>query len=205
VKGLPLRGKVRAPTGQFLRTLAAARLAADVLNVPTVVIARTDRLNASCLTSDIAPRDRPFLTGGRTSEGCFRVWGGLEAAVARALAYAPLTDLLWFETSAPDLTEAHEFAQAVHARYQGKLLASTCSLPSAGSITSTTARLPPSRRNWPPLGYRFQFITLAGWRLVNLRTVTLARQYRERGMSADVAVQEEEFQREREGSTAVRH
>ncbi|MCL6648960.1 MAG: isocitrate lyase [Chloroflexi bacterium] len=200
-----LGGKVLVPTGQFLRTLAAARLAADVLNVPTVVIARTDSLNASFLTSDIDPRDHPFLTGERTSEGYFRVRGGLEAAVARALAYAPLADLLWFETSTPDLAEAREFAQAIHARYPGKLLAYNCSPSFNWKRHLDDRTIATFQEELAALGYRFQFITLAGWHLVNLRTFTLARQYQEQGMSAYVAVQEEEFQREREGYTAVRH
>jgi isocitrate lyase len=200
-----LGGKVLVPTAHFVRVLTAARLAADVLDVPTVLIARTDADSASLLTSDIDPRDAEFCTGERTSEGYFRVRGGMAAAVARSLAYAPYADLLWFETSKPDLAEAREFAEAIHARFPGKMMAYNCS-PSFNwerhIDAETTAKF---QRELGAMGYRFQFITLAGWHLINLRTFELAHAYREEGMPAYVAVQREEFAREADGYTATKH
>jgi len=200
-----LGGKVLVPTSQFVRTLVAARLAADVLGVPTILVARTDALSAALLTSDIDPADRPFVTGERTPEGYFVLRGGLESAIARGLAYAPLADLLWFETSTPDLDEARQFAAAIHAKFPGKLLAYNCSpsfnwrrhldQPAIAGFQDALARL----------GYKFQFITLAGWHLINLHTFDLARAYGEEGMPAYVRIQEEEFAREADGYTAVRH
>jgi isocitrate lyase len=200
-----LGGKVLVPTAHFVRVLTAARLAADVLDVPTVLIARTDADSAALLTSDIDPRDAEFCTGERTSEGYFRVRGGMEAAVARSLAYAPYADLLWFETSKPDLAEAREFAEAIHARFPGKMMAYNCS-PSFNwerhIDAETTAKF---QRELGAMGYRFQFITLAGWHLINLRTFELAQAYRDEGMPAYVAVQREEFAREADGYTATKH
>src|SRR5919202_5484128 len=170
-------GKVLVPTTQFERTLSAARLAADVLDVPTVLVARTDADSATLLTSDVDPRDREFCTGERTAEGYFRVRGWMPAAVARALAYAPYADVLWFETSTPSIAEAREFAEAIHAEYPDKLLAYNCS-PSFNwqrhMDAETTARF---QRELGAMGYKFQFITLAGWHLINLHTFALARAY----------------------------
>ena len=200
-----LGGKVLVPTSQFVRTLAAARLAADVLDVPTVVFARTDALSATLLTSDVDERDTRFLTGERTAEGYFRVEPGLDAPIARALAYAPYADVLWCETSTPDLEEAEAFASAVHEKFPGKLLAYNCS-PSFNwkrhlddeTIASFQERL-------FELGYRFQFITLAGFHSLNAGMFELARGYGEEGMPAYVRVQEREFELESEGYTATRH
>jgi isocitrate lyase len=198
-------GKVLVPTSQFIRTLTAARLAADVLDIPTVLIARTDALSASLLTSDVDARDAEFVKGERTAEGYFRVEGGLRSAIARGLSYAPYADLLWFETSTPDLEEARAFAEAVHAEYPGKLLAYNCS-PSfnweRNLDADTTARF---QRELAALGYRFQFITLAGWHLVNLHTFELARSYRDEGMPAYVRLQSREFELAAEGYTAAKH
>jgi isocitrate lyase len=198
-------GKVLVPTSQFIRTLTAARLAADVLDIPTVLIARTDALSASLLTSDVDARDAEFVKGERTAEGYFRVEGGLRSAIARGLSYAPYADLLWFETSTPDLEEARAFAEAVHAEYPGKLLAYNCS-PSfnweRNLDAETTARF---QRELAALGYRFQFITLAGWHLVNLHTFELARSYRDEGMPAYVRLQSREFELAAEGYTAAKH
>jgi isocitrate lyase len=200
-----LGGKVLVPTAHFIRVLTAARLAADVLDVPTVLIARTDADSATLLTSDVDERDAEFCTGERTPEGYFRVRGGMESAVARSLAYAPHADLLWFETSKPDLEEARTFAEAIHARYPGKMMAYNCS-PSFNwerhVDAETTARF---QRELGAMGYRFQFITLAGWHLINLRTFELAHAYQADGMPAYVALQREEFAREADGYTATKH
>jgi isocitrate lyase len=200
-----LGGKVLVPTSQFVRTLTAARLAADVCGVTTVLIARTDALSARLLTSDVDERDRPFLTGERTPEGFFVVRDGLEAAIARALAYAPYADVLWFETSTPDLGEAERFADAIHAQFPGKLLAYNCS-PSFnwkrslddGEIAAFQARLGAA-------GYRFQFVTLAGFHALNSSMFALAEDYAREGMSAYVRLQEHEFELEERGYTATRH
>ncbi|MEW6046381.1 MAG: isocitrate lyase [Bacillota bacterium] len=198
-------GKVLVPTGQFTRTLQAARLAADVLDVPTVIIARTDALSATLLTNDVDPRDAPFLTADRTPEGYFVVRGGLESAIARGLAYAPYADLLWFETSRPDLNEARRFAEAIHARFPGKLLAYNCSPSFNWRRNLDDAGIAAFQKELAALGYRFQFITLAGWHLINLYTFELARAYRDEGMTAYVRLQTEEFAQEPLGYTAVRH
>jgi isocitrate lyase len=200
-----LGGKVLVPTGHFLRTLAAARLAADVCGVPTVLVARTDALSANLLTSDADPADEPFLTGERTAEGFFRVREGLDAAIARGRAAAPYADLVWFETSTPDMGEAREFAQALHEEFPGKFLAYNCS-PSfnwrkhlgAGAIESFQEDL-------AELGYRFQFVTLAGFHSLNAAMFDLARGYAREGMSAYVRLQEGEFALEEDGYTATRH
>jgi len=200
-----LGGKVLVPTSQFVRTLTAARLAADVLDVPTVLVARTDALSATLLTSDVDEADAPFLTGARTPEGFYRVSDGLDAAIARSLAYAPYADVLWFETSTPDLGEAREFARAIHERHPRKLLAYNCS-PSFNWRKALSdeeiARFQEQLGEW---GYRFQFITLAGFHSLNAGMFELARGYRERGMSAYVELQEREFALEADGYTATRH
>ncbi|MFL5581672.1 MAG: isocitrate lyase [Gemmatimonadaceae bacterium] len=198
-------GKVLVPTSQFERTLAGARLAADVLGVPTLLVARTDAQAATLLTSDVDPRDHPYLEGGRTGEGYFRVRGGLESAIARARAYAPLADLCWCETSTPDLDEAKRFAEGVHAEFPGKMLAYNCSPSFNWQRKLDAATIARFQRELGAMGYRFQFITLAGWHLVNLETFELARDYRERGMPAYVAVQAREFAREKDGYTATKH
>jgi isocitrate lyase len=198
-------GKVLVPTSQFVRTLNAARLAADVLDVPTLVIARTDALAATLLTSDVDTRDREFSTGERTAEGYFTVRSGMETALARATAYAPYADLVWCETSTPDLEEAKRFAEGVHARFPGKMLAYNCS-PSFNwrrKLDATT--IAKFQRELSAMGYAFQFITLAGWHLINLETFELAHAYRESGMPAYVEIQDREFAREADGYTATKH
>ncbi|PZN07244.1 MAG: isocitrate lyase [Bacillota bacterium] len=198
-------GKVLVPTRQFIRTLTAARLAADVCGVPTILIARTDALGATLLTSDVDPYDREFITGERTPEGYFRVRNGLEAAIARGLAYAPYADLLWFETSRPDLEEARRFAEAIHREYPGKLLAYNCS-PSFNwkrhLDDDTIARF---QRELAAMGYKFQFITLAGFHALNASMFELAKGYKEEGMTAYVRLQQREFELEQFGYTATRH
>jgi isocitrate lyase len=198
-------GKVLVPAREFNQKLWAARLAADTLGVPTVLIARTDALSARLLTSDVDPRDGSFLTGKRTPEGFFEITGGLDQAIARAKAYAPFADLLWFETAGPDLDEAERFAREVHADFPGKLLAYNCSpsfnwrkkLP-ADAIAQFQATI-------GEMGYKFQFVTLAGWHAVNLSMFRLARGYSQTGMSAYSELQEEEFRLEEEGYGAVKH
>src|SRR6266571_268580 len=200
-----LGGKVLVSTGQFLRMLTAARLAADVAGVPTVLIARTHALSATLLTTDVDERDRPFLTGDRTAEGYWRIRPGLEAAIARGLASAPYADLLWFETSTPDLDEAASFAAAIHAEYPGKPLAYNCS-PSFNwrkhLDESTIARF---QKELSRLGYRFQFITLAGFHALNAAMFELASGFAERGMPAYVELQQRELAMEADGYTATRH
>jgi isocitrate lyase len=200
-----LGGKVLVPTSQFIRTLTAARLAADVLGVPTLLFARTDALSATLLTSDIDEYDSEFVTGERTHEGYFIVRSGLASAIARALAYAPHADVLWCETSTPDLGEAREFAEAVHAEFPGKLLAYNCS-PSFNwrrhLDDETIARF---QEELAEMGYRFQFITLAGFHALNAGMFELASGYAAEGMSAYVRLQEREFELEEAGYTATRH
>jgi isocitrate lyase len=200
-----LGGKVLVPTTQFVRTLNAARLAADVLDVPTVLVARTDALSAALLTSDIDEYDREFVTGERTSEGFFRVRDGIDAAISRGLAYAPYADLLWFETSTPDLGEARAFADAIHERYPGKLMAYNCS-PSFNWRQALgddeIAGFQDQLNEW---GYRFQFITLAGFHSLNAGMFELARGYAREAMTAYVQLQEHEFELEELGYTATRH
>jgi len=200
-----LGGKVLVPTAQFIRTLTAARLAADVLDVPTLLVARTDAGAATLVTSDVDERDRPFLTGQRTPEGYFLASDGLEAAIARGLSYAPYADLLWCETSTPDLEEAEGFANAIHERFPGKLLAYNCS-PSFNWERHLDA--PAIRRFQDDLGmmgYGFQFVTLAGFHALNASMFELARDYRQTGMSGYVRLQDREFELETEGYTATRH
>jgi len=200
-----LGGKVLVPTNQFIRTLVAARLAADVAGVPTLLVARTDANSAKLLTSDIDPYDRPFLTGDRTSEGFFRITGGLDCAIARGLAYAPYADLLWCETSKPDLPEARRFAESIHARFPGKLLAYNCS-PSFNWRKHLDERdIARFQRELGAMGYRFQFVTLAGFHSLNHGMFELAREYRNRGMSAYSDLQQAEFAAEAQGYSATRH
>ena len=201
-----LGGKVLVPTGQFIRTLVAARLAADVMGVPTLVVARTDADSAKLLTSDIDPRDRQFIASpDRTPEGFYRLTCGLECAIARAIAYAPYADMVWCETSTPDLAEAKAFAEAVRREFPDKLLAYNCS-PSFNwrkfLDASTIAKF---QRELGAMGYRFQFVTLAGFHALNHAMFDLARGYRERGMAAYSELQEREFAAEADGYTATKH
>ncbi|MDQ3671795.1 MAG: isocitrate lyase [Actinomycetota bacterium] len=200
-----LGGKVLIPTSHFIRTLVSARLAADVLDVPTVLVARTDALSATLLTSDVDERDREFLTGERTPEGFFRIQPGIEAPIARALAYAPYADLLWCETSTPDLDEAAAFAGAVHAQYPGKLLAYNCSPSFNWKKHLDDKTIASFQRELADMGYRFQFVTLAGFHAVCSSMFDLARGYASDGMSAYVELQEQEFASEEYGYTATRH
>jgi isocitrate lyase len=200
-----LGGKVLVPTNQFVRMLVAARLAADVCGVSTVLVARTDALSAKLLTSDADPADEPFLTGERTAEGFFCVRDGLEPAIARGLAAAPYADLVWFETSTPDLGEAREFAAAIHERFPGKLLAYNCSPSFNWRAHLDDERIAGFQRELAEMGYRFQFVTLAGFHSLNAAMFELARGYAEEGMSASVRLQEDEFALEPAGYTATRH
>jgi isocitrate lyase len=200
-----LGGKVLVPTGQFVRTLAAARLAADMHDVPTVLVARTDALSATLLTSDVDPVDAEFLTGERTPEGFFRVRDGLEPVIRRQLAYAPYADVLWFETSTPDLGEAREFAEAIHERFPGKLLAYNCSPSFNWKSHLDDATIARFQNELGRLGYRFQFVTLAGFHALNASAFELAHGYGREGMSAYVRLQEREFELEERGYTATRH
>lgn len=198
-------GKVMVPTSQFENVLVAARLAADVLDVPTIIVARTDALSAKLLTSDVDPRDRQFIVDGRTPEGYFRVRDGIEPVIARGLAYAPLADVLWFETSRPDLEEAAHFAEAIHKEYPGKLLAYNCSPSFNWKRNLDDATIARFNRVLGKLGYKYQFITLAGWHDINLGMYKLASQFASKGMPAYVQLQQEEFAGEAHGYTAVRH
>ena len=200
-----LGGKVLVPTSQFVRTLVAARLAADVAGVPTLLVARTDALSATLLTSDVDEADREFCTGERTAEGFYRVRDGIEAPIARGLAYAPFADLVWFETSTPDLDEAERFAAAIHERFPGKWLAYNCSPSFNWRKHLDDGQIAGFQRDLARLGYRFQFITLAGFHALNLSMFELARGYRDEAMTAYVRVQEREFELEEEGYTATRH
>jgi isocitrate lyase len=200
-----LGGKVLIPTSHFIRTLVAARLAADVCGVPALVIARTDANSAKLLTSDVDPRDRAFCTGPRTAEGYFRITGGLDMAIARGLAYAPYADLLWCETSTPDLDEARRFAEAIHARYPGKLLAYNCSPSFNWRRHLPEATIGRFQQELAAMGYKFQFVTLAGFHALNHGMFELARGYGARGMAAYSELQEREFAAEANGYTATRH
>ncbi|MBC7541610.1 MAG: isocitrate lyase [Candidatus Sericytochromatia bacterium] len=200
-----LGGKVLIPTNQFVRTLVAARLAADVCDVPTVIIARTDAHAATLMTSDIDPADRAFLTGDRTSEGFYRVREGLDPCIARGLAYAPYADVIWFETSKPDMAEAKRFAEAIHARFPAKQLAYNCSPSFNWKKYLDDASIASFQKDLGALGYTFQFITLAGWHLNNFHSFDLADGYRHEGMTAYVRLQEQEFAGEARGYTAARH
>ena len=201
-----LGGKVLVPTSEAIQKLVAARLAADVLGVPSLIMARTDANSAFLLTSDIDPRDRDFLTGGRTSEGFFHVRGGLDSAIARGLSYAPYADLIWCETSEPNLEEARRFAEAIHSRYPHKLLAYNCS-PSFNWKKKLDDKIIASfQRELAGIGYKFQFVTLAGFHALNLSMFELARGYKDTGMTAYSRLQEKEFAREAQyGYQAVKH
>jgi isocitrate lyase len=200
-----LGGKVLVPTSQFVRTLVAARLAADVMDVPTLVVARTDALSATLLTSDVDDADREFATGERTAEGFFRVRDGIEAAIARGLAYAPYADLVWFETSTPDLAEAELFAAAMHDRHPRTLLAYNCSPSFNWRRHLSDPQIATFQSDLASLGYRFQFITLAGFHSLNASMFELAQGYRDEAMTAYVRLQEREFELEADGYTATRH
>jgi isocitrate lyase len=201
-----LGGKVLLPTGQFIRTLVAARLAADILDVPTVLIARTDADSARLLTSDVDERDREFvIPGARTSEGFFRITGGLDCAIARAVAYAPYADLLWCETSKPDLEEARRFAEGVHAEFPGKPLAYNCSPSFNWKKHLDDLTIARFQRELGAMGYKFQFVTLAGFHALNHGMFELARGYRAKGMTAYAELQEAEFASEGAGYTATKH
>jgi isocitrate lyase len=200
-----LGGKVLIPTSQFVRTLTAARLAADVLDVPTVLVARTDALAATLLTTDVDERDRAFTTGERTAEGFFTVRPGIEAAIARAIAYAPYVDMLWCETSTPDLDEAKTFAERVHEEFPGKLLAYNCSPSFNWKSHLDDAEIAHFQKELADLGYRFQFITLAGFHALNASMFELAKGYAEDGMTSYVKLQQREFSLEPDGYTAVKH
>lgn len=200
-----LGGKVLVPTRQFVETLTAARLAADVCGVPTVLIARTDADSARLLTSDVDPADHAFLTGERTTDGFFRVTGGQEMAVARALAYAPHADLLWCETSTPDLAEAKRFAEAIHARFPGKRLAYNCSPSFNWSRKLDAHTIARFQRELGAMGYAFQFVTLAGFHALNHSMFELASGYQRTGMTAYSSLQDAEFAAEPRGYSATRH
>ncbi|HEX6902784.1 MAG TPA: isocitrate lyase [Thermoanaerobaculia bacterium] len=199
-------GKVLVPTAEFEQKLVAARLAADVLDVPTLLVARTDANSAKLITSDVDPRDREFIAEGRTPEGFFVFRGGIEAAIARGLAFAPYADMLWCETSKPDIEEARQFAEAVHAKFPGKLLAYNCSPSFNWKQKLDAATIAKFQRELGAMGYKFQFVTLAGFHSLNLSMFELARAYKESGMTAYSRLQEREFENERlAGYRAVKH
>ena len=198
-------GKVLIPTMHAIRHLVAARFAADVMGVSTVLLARTDANAATLLTSDIDPRDQPFLTGERTAEGFYRIRNGIDTAIARGRAYAPFADLLWCETAEPSLPEARRFAEAIHVEYPGKLLAYNCSPSFNWQKKLDAGTIAHFQRELGALGYRFQFVTLAGFHALNYGMFTLARAYRERGMAAYSELQQAEFAAEASGYTATKH
>jgi isocitrate lyase len=200
-------GKVLVPTQEAINKLSAARLAADVCNVPTVLVARTDAEGATLLTSDVDERDRPFIDAvkGRTSEGFFTVKASLQQAIARGLAYAPYADLVWCETAKPDLEEAREFAEGIHAQFPGKLLAYNCSPSFNWKRKLDDAQIAKFQRELGAMGYRFQFITLAGFHALNYSMFELARGYKAHQMSAYVSLQQAEFAAEAQGYTATKH
>jgi isocitrate lyase len=200
-----LGGKVLIPTGQHIKTLNAARLAADVCGVPTLVVARTDAHAATLITSDVDERDRQFVTGERTAEGFFRVRNGMAASVARGLAYAPYSDLLWMETSTPDLAEAREFAEAIKAEFPDQMLAYNCSPSFNWRKHLDDGTIEKFQRELGEMGYKFQFITLAGFHALNYSMFNLARGYADEGMTAYVRLQDAEFGAEVSGYTATRH
>ncbi len=200
-----LGGKVLVPTQEAINKLIAARLATDVMNVPTLIIARTDAEAANLITSDIDPRDHKFLTGGRTNEGFFEVKNGLEQGIDRGLSYAPFADLIWLETSNPDLGLAREFAQAIHAKFPGKMLAYNCSPSFNWASHLTVNEMLTFRENLAEMGYKFQFITLAGFHALNTSMFELSKSYHERGMAGYSELQEREFGLQSEGFKAVKH
>jgi isocitrate lyase len=199
-------GKVLVPTSEFIQKLVSARLAADVMGVPTLIVARTDANGAHLLTSDIDPRDQKFLTGSRTVEGFYNIKGGLDSAIARGLAYAPYADLVWCETSEPNLAEAKKFAEAIHAKFPGKWLAYNCSPSFNWKKKLDQATINKFNTELASMGYRFQFITLAGFHSLNHGMFTLARDFKERGMAAYADFQTQEFQSEKDwGYRATTH
>jgi isocitrate lyase len=201
-----LGGKVLVPTSQFVEVLTAARLAADVLDVPTLVIARTDADSGDLLTSDVDPRDRKFITSEeRTSEGFYRVDAGLEMAIERSLTYAPYADLLWFETSTPDVGEAREFAEAIHAEYPDKMLAYNCSPSFNWKAKLSDEEIASFQEEIAEMGFKFQFVTLAGFHALNYSMFDLAQGYKDRGMAAYSELQQAEFDAEDRGYTATKH
>jgi isocitrate/methylisocitrate lyase len=201
-----LGGKVLVSTSEAIQKLVAARLAADVLGVPTLIMARTDAQSAYLLTSDIDPRDREFISGERTAEGFFKITGGLKSAIARGLAYAPYADLIWCETSEPNLEEAREFAEAIHSQYPGKLLAYNCSPSFNWKKKLDDVAIARFQTDLARMGYKFQFVTLAGFHALNLSMFELARGYKEHGMTAYSRLQEKEFSSESSyGYEAVKH
>ncbi len=200
-----LGGKVLLPSSQFIRSLVAARLAADVMGTPTVLIARTDAHSAKLLTSDIDERDKPFLTGERTPEGFFRIKAGIETAIARGLAYAPYADLVWCETSTPDLKEAKMFAEALRKAHPNKMLAYNCSPSFNWKKHLDDATIAKFQRELGAMGYKFQFVTLAGFHSLNFGMFELAREYSKEGMAAYSRLQQAEFAAEKHGYTATKH
>ncbi|MEU0487760.1 isocitrate lyase [Nocardiopsis sp. NPDC006139] len=200
-----LGGKVLIPTGQHVKTLNAARLAADVAGVPSLVIARTDAQAATLITSDIDERDQPFVTGERTAEGFYRFRNGVDACVARGLAYAPHSDLLWMETATPDLEVARNFAERIKAEYPDQMLAYNCSPSFNWKRHLDDATIAKFQRELGHMGYKFQFITLAGFHSLNYSMFNLAKGYARNGMTSYVELQEAEFAAEAEGYTATRH
>ena len=201
-----LGGKVLIPTGQHVRTLIAARLAADVMGVPTLVVARTDAESAKLITSDVDDRDKPFITSSeRTPEGFFHVSNGVDACIARGLAYAPHADLLWWETSTPNLDDARKFADAIHKEYPGKMLAYNCSPSFNWKAKLDADTIANFQKEIGAMGYKFQFVTLAGFHQLNYGMFQLASGYRDRGMAAYSELQEAEFASEAQGYTATRH
>ncbi len=200
-------GKVLIPTSQFVRTLVAARLAADVCNVPTILVARTDADSSKLLTSDVDERDRPFIQKGgeRTPEGFFHIKSGVDTAIARGLAYAPYADMIWCETSTPDLAQAKKFAEAIRAKFPGKLLAYNCSPSFNWKKNLDDATIAKFQRELGAMGYKFQFVTLAGFHSLNFSMFELAHKYRDRGMAAYSELQQAEFAAEKDGYSATRH
>jgi isocitrate lyase len=199
-------GKVLIPSSHFVRTLVAARLAADVCGTSTILVARTDADSAKLLTSDIDERDRPFIQKGeRTSEGFFRIKAGVDTAIARGLAYAPFADMIWCETSTPDLAQAKKFAEGIHAKFPGKFLAYNCSPSFNWKKNLDDATIAKFQRELGAMGYKFQFVTLAGFHSLNFGMFELARKYKDRGMAAYSELQQAEFDGESHGYTATRH
>jgi len=198
-------GKVLVPTKQFIKTLVSARLAADVCDVPTVLIARTDANSAKLITSDVDERDHPFMTGERTPEGFYKITGGLDMGIARGLAYAPYADLLWLETSTPSIEEAQKFADAIHAKFPGKLLAYNCSPSFNWEKHLDKETIAKFQKELEKMGYKFQFVTLAGFHALNHSMFTLAKDYEKTGMAAYSALQQKEFGELDNGFTAVKH
>lgn len=200
-----LGGKVLVPTQEAINKLIAARLAADVMGVPTVLVARTDAEAANLITSDIDERDQPFMTGERTAEGFYYVHNGLEQCISRGLSYAPYADLIWMETSNPDIGLAKAFAEAIHAVYPGKMLAYNCSPSFNWARYMTEEKMEQFREDLAALGYKFQFITLAGFHALNTSMFKLAKDYNARGMAGFSALQQEEFALQEQGFRAIKH